>query len=453
MNTRATRAALCLMACMACPALADADETYPRFYPGASVGGHLVLSDWSFGELDRISEPVDAESSLISALRIGVDLSPAWAIEISAAHLPFDASAETNDGLDFAARVRWTFIEGGAAPFLMLGAGTYVNPQPDPDSAPTEIQPQVHYGIGLGPQLGDHVRLRLDVRHMLTAFGEDSLANNIVAMIGLDLFFGGGDEPEPEPEPVQEAPSDRDGDGIVDASDACPDEPEDKDGIQDDDGCPEDDADSDGIADADDGCPTDAEDKDGIADSDGCPETDADSDGIADPDDRCPTEAETVNGFEDDDGCPDTAPAPAPAPAPKEPPAPPAPRVDVTCEAIEFDELVFFDLAQYTLRAEARPLLDEVARTMKARPDVRRVRVVGFADATGPTAFNDRLSRQRAWTVRQALIARGVAAKRLSVVARGESAPRASNDTEAGRAQNRRVEFTIVERDADARCP
>ncbi len=418
MNTRATRAALCLMACMACPALADADETYPRFYPGASVGGHLVLSDWSFGELDRISEPVDAESSLISALRIGVDLSPAWAIEISAAHLPFDASAETNDGLDFAARVRWTFIEGGAAPFLMLGAGTYVNPQPDPDSAPTEIQPQVHYGIGLGPQLGDHVRLRLDVRHMLTAFGEDSLANNIVAMIGLDLFFGGGDEPEPEP--VQEAPSDRDGDGIVDASDACPDEPEDKDGIQDDDGCPED---------------------------------DADSDGIADPDDRCPTEPETVNGFEDDDGCPDTAPAPAPAPAPKEPPAPPAPRVDVTCEAIEFDELVFFDLAQYTLRAEARPLLDEVARTMKARPDVRRVRVVGFADATGPTAFNDRLSRQRAWTVRQALIARGVAAKRLSVVARGESAPRASNDTEAGRAQNRRVEFTIVERDADARCP
>ncbi len=447
MKIRITGVALGVMACLTCPAAAEEND-HPRAYLGASIGGHLVLGDWAFGELDRISQPANAESSLISALRFGIDLSPAWAIEISGAHLPFDASDETNDGLDFAVRARWTFVEGGAAPFLMFGAGAYANPQPDPDGTPTEVRPQVHYGIGLGPQLGDHVRLRLDLRHMI-AFGGGETGHNIAALGGFDILFGGSDAPEPAPEPPpkQEAPSDRDGDGIVDDSDDCSDAAEDIDGIQDDDGCPEDDADGDGIADPDDGCPLVAEDADGIQDTDGCPEDDTDSDGIADPDDGCPLESETVNGFEDDDGCPDTVPAPA------EPPAAPAPRAEVTCATIDFDALVFFDLGRYTLRPEARPLLDEVARTMKTRPDVRRVQVLGFADTTGPADFNDRLSRQRAWTVRQALVARGVEKSRLTVLARGEQAPRASNETAEGRAQNRRVEFNILERDADASCP
>ena len=84
-----------------------------------------------------------------------------------------------------------------------------------------------------------------------------------------------------------------------------PDEPEDKDGFQDDDGCPEPDNDNDGIPDAADKCPNEAEDRDGFEDDDGCPDQDNDGDGIADADDKCPNEPETVNGFEDDDGCPD----------------------------------------------------------------------------------------------------------------------------------------------------
>ena len=99
--------------------------------------------------------------------------------------------------------------------------------------------------------------------------------------------------------------NDRDGDGVPDSLDACPDEPEDKDGFQDEDGCPDLDNDGDGIPDHEDQCPNDPEDKDGFQDTDGCPEHDNDSDGIPDSLDRCPNEAEDKDGFEDDDGCPD----------------------------------------------------------------------------------------------------------------------------------------------------
>jgi hypothetical protein len=105
---------------------------------------------------------------------------------------------------------------------------------------------------------------------------------------------------------------DRDGDGVDDLLDACPDQPEDADGHDDDDGCPEfDDADADGIEDFQDACPTDPEDLDGHADTDGCPEIeDSDGDGIADLQDACPTDPEDLDGHADTDGCPETEPAP-----------------------------------------------------------------------------------------------------------------------------------------------
>ena len=98
---------------------------------------------------------------------------------------------------------------------------------------------------------------------------------------------------------------DSDGDGIGDADDACPSNPEDYDGFQDEDGCPDYDNDKDGIVDEKDKCPNDPEDKDGFQDDDGCPDLDNDNDGIPDRKDKCPNEPENINGFEDDDGCPD----------------------------------------------------------------------------------------------------------------------------------------------------
>lgn len=99
--------------------------------------------------------------------------------------------------------------------------------------------------------------------------------------------------------------TDRDQDGIGNLEDFCTDEPEDVDGFEDEDGCPDFDNDLDGILDELDQCPIFAEDVDGFEDEDGCPDLDNDEDNILDSVDRCPSQPETVNQYQDTDGCPD----------------------------------------------------------------------------------------------------------------------------------------------------
>ena len=98
---------------------------------------------------------------------------------------------------------------------------------------------------------------------------------------------------------------DNDGDGVDDEDDKCPLKAEDKDDDRDDDGCPDEDQDEDGVDDLIDQCVDEAEDKDGFEDEDGCPDADNDSDGIDDAKDKCPLKAEDQDSFEDEDGCPE----------------------------------------------------------------------------------------------------------------------------------------------------
>jgi hypothetical protein len=100
---------------------------------------------------------------------------------------------------------------------------------------------------------------------------------------------------------------DNDGDLILDAEDACPNEASDEDRDEDEDGCTDPwlDSDSDGVEDSRDSCPRQAEDLDEFQDADGCPEPDNDGDEILDVDDACADRAEDVDGFQDEDGCPD----------------------------------------------------------------------------------------------------------------------------------------------------
>jgi hypothetical protein len=100
---------------------------------------------------------------------------------------------------------------------------------------------------------------------------------------------------------------DRDHDGVYDVDDRCPDQPEDRDGFQDNDGCPDPDNDNDGIPDQLDKCPNAAEDFDQFEDEDGCPELDNDKDGIPDLNDACPNAAEDGRGKRPKDGCPSTS--------------------------------------------------------------------------------------------------------------------------------------------------
>jgi hypothetical protein len=101
------------------------------------------------------------------------------------------------------------------------------------------------------------------------------------------------------------ASADTDGDGIPDFRDRCVDLPEDFDGFEDEDGCPDPDNDGDGIPDVFDLAPNMPEDFDGFEDEDGIPDLDNDGDGIIDERDMCPDEREDFDGFEDEDGCPD----------------------------------------------------------------------------------------------------------------------------------------------------
>ncbi len=99
--------------------------------------------------------------------------------------------------------------------------------------------------------------------------------------------------------------ADADGDGVYDNRDQCPNEPEDRDGFEDSNGCPDTDNDQDGVLDVNDAAPNDPEDKDNFEDEDGKPDLDNDADGIADLADKCPNEPENINSVEDEDGCPD----------------------------------------------------------------------------------------------------------------------------------------------------
>jgi OmpA-OmpF porin, OOP family len=248
---------------------------------------------------------------------------------------------------------------------------------------------------------------------------------------------------------------DRDGDGIPDAVDKCPDVPEDKDGFEDEDGCPDTDNDKDGIADASDSCPNEPEDKDGYEDEDGCPDVDNDRDGIADASDKCPNEPEDVDGWEDVDGCPDPDNDGDSIPDVKDKcpnQAGPADNdgcpakyklVVVTDQKIELKQTVFFATDKTIILPKSYPLLTEVAQVLKDRPTIN-VRIEGHTDSQGNDAYNLRLSQGRANSVRAFLVSRGVASERMEAEGYGETRPLATNSTRAGRAMNRRVEFFIT---------
>ena len=157
-------------------------------------------------------------------------------------------------------------------------------------------------GISIRPER--HVVLGLAIGRGITDAAGSPDLRSVVSL----SFVPGAAAPAPLHPHVLPGPElDSDGDGIPDARDQCPNQPEDKDGFQDDDGCPDPDNDGDGIPDAQDKCPNQPEDRDGFQDDDGCPDPDNDGDGIPDAQDRCPNQPETINGFQDDDGCPDTA--------------------------------------------------------------------------------------------------------------------------------------------------
>ena len=105
---------------------------------------------------------------------------------------------------------------------------------------------------------------------------------------------------------------------------------------------------------------------------------------------------------------------------------------------------IFFDYGKASLRTESISELDRLAKLMKENPAIR-VQISGHTDNQGSEEFNKKLSHERARSVVEYLEKAGVAADRLKFMGYGFSRPRASNDSEEGRQQNRRTEFEVVE--------
>lgn len=222
---------------------------------------------------------------------------------------------------------------------------------------------------------------------------------------------------------------DNDKDGFLDPNDKCPNKPEDKDGFEDTDGCPDLDNDNDGIPDTSDKCPLVPEDRDGFEDEDGCPDIDNDQDKILDIVDKCPMQPETYNGVKDDDGCPDSK----------------ATRAVLTATKIEILDKVHFATNKATIKKKSWKLLREVAEILVNNPQVTKLRIEGHTDSRGPGKYNLDLSDRRAAAVRAFLLDYKVAGDRLVSKGFGEARPIASNKSGKGRANNRRVEFMILE--------
>lgn len=298
--------------------------------------------------------------------------------------------------------------------------------------------------LSLGPTLGYMLVIQTDKEGPRT----DNASMGLFGVHG--TFDFGAAEPKLE---------DRDHDGILDKVDKCPDKPEDTDGFEDADGCPELDNDEDTIRDVDDHCPLDPEDMDEFEDENGCPDPDNDQDRVLDAVDKCPMDPEDLDDYQDEDGCPDPDNDLDGIPdlkdlCPNEPETkngiadndgcPDEESIRVVGDKIELDQKIHFWTNSDRIRAMSYPVLDKLARFLVTHPEYIKVDIGGHADDRGDEEFNLELSKRRAASIRTFLIERGVGQDRLQSEGYGSSRPLVEGKTEHAWFMNRRVEFVVT---------
>ena len=413
-----------------------------------------------------------------------------FGIELEGALIP--AGIRNDDGSALLYRIGGHGVlqyPGRFSPFLLAGGAAF-GVQSRPDIVGDDVDPSFYWGLGAKYYFDETLGIRFDGRQvhlpadLPRGSNEDATSIQHEILVGLTYAI----------ERNFAGPKDRDGDGIADAVDACPDQagkapsgcpdtdgdgvidPDDKcpkikgtekdgcpgdqdgDGVRDDkdecvdvagtmaNGCPDPDPDGDGIAgeldkcptvasSEPDGCPAEDRDKDGVVDSeDKCPDThgtgpdgcppDADGDGVIDANDKCINEPETANGYQDADGCPDEVPV----------------EVKKFTGAIKG---INFRSGSSRIQSSSFAVLDSAVKVLKDFPDLK-VEVGGHTDSSGSARSNQRLSQKRADAVKDYFINKGIEADRLTSVGYGEAKPIQPNSTRAGRAANRRIEFTLV---------
>ncbi len=287
-------------------------------------------------------------------------------------------------------------------PFILIGGAAAISASSARKTYESSVLGEGYVGTGLRVDTHKGITFRLDARLAVVPSIDNSVT--LEADFGFGIEFHAG-EHHARPTLAAVMVADRDNDGIPDDKDQCPDRPEDKDGFE---------------------------------DADGCPDIDNDADRVLDIADRCPNVPETYNGFEDEDGCPDTVPA------------------DVDALKGTVEGLLYAD-GETAVRDSAAEPLKKLAATMALHKHIRVV-LIGYTDDREAKQFaptgkddpppdmaqlDDDLSRARADAVRIELEKLGVGSGRIDVDGKGAEDPVGDNTTPRGRLANRRVEIKL----------
>jgi len=334
-------------------------------------------------------------------------------------------------------------------PFVLLGGGGLGARS---DFLGSDLDLASHFGGGLKVFVHRRVGIRLDVRGTVTS-RQGTVGSRVVhpeVLLGVVIPLGlqprdsdgdGSFDPDQRKPPVDRCPDvagtvpmggcpDADRDTVPEPDDRCPGVV----GLGERRGCPAlHDSDHDGVYDpgqvdipppGEDKCPAIP----GLPAYVGCPPPDSDGDGVPDPDDKCIDVREVLNGFQDDDGCPDEVP------------------IDLK-EVIGALRSINFSFMSDVITDSSRPELDHAVEIMRKYPTIR-VEVQGHTDDEGDPSVNVELSRRRAEAVRQYILTAGsIAPERLRAVGYGGDKPVVDNQTEAGKARNRRIELRLLDAD------
>jgi len=383
---------------------------------GGWFGPRVYSTDSSLGYLHNAPFHPMLENGITFGVRVARQfyfpwLFPEFELAVAPARTtPTGTSSVSVFWMDPRVHLRFELLPGRRIqPFLVIGGGSPIALSSARKTFNSGITGDGYVGGGVRFDMQKGFVLRVDARVAFLPGVERVITPELDIGLGIELALGGkpragagteqarGDDSGDQP--------DRDGDGIPDAKDACPDR---------------------------------AEDQDGFEDLDGCPDIDNDLDRILDIADKCPTVPETYNGFQDDDGCPDTLP----------------PEVDNLKGTIEG---LLYAEGETMVRDSAKRSLDKIAKVMTTHPSIRVV-LIGHTDdreakqfATAVegqpppdlAALSADLSRGRAEAVQQSLAALGIAKVRIDVEGHGAEEPVAENDKNRGRLANRRVEIKL----------
>ena len=299
---------------------------------------------------------------------------------------------------------------------------------------------------GIGVNIGISDKMGINVSSSYRNADESKAFKHFQHVIGVTFKLGSldsdGDGISDKNDECPEIPGleefagcpDTDGDGIADKDDQCPDQAGSKDMM----GCP--DTDGDGIADKDDECPNSA----GVSETNGCP--DSDGDGVADKDDECPNLVGSIetNGCPDSDGdgipdkddsCPDNA-------GSIENKGCPIITDSVMDELNDEGSMIRFKASSSVIGDDSDECLEKIKSILDNYPSTNIV-IEGHASSDGSKSFNQKLSEDRATSVKNALVGKGADSDRLETIGYGEDKPLKDNTSREGRKSNRRVQFSL----------